>query len=88
MGRLPCPHPDPQLGKQVSQQMVGSSCGREGPPVLPAGRLVTDKRGLFAFLLRQVSKVCSPGRPQTFGNPPASNLTHTGIERICHHTWH
>lgn len=72
MGRLPCPHPDPQLGKQVSQQMVGSSCGREGPPVLLAGRLVSDKKGLFAFLLRQVSKVCSPGRPQTFGNllPP------------------
>lgn len=44
--------------------------------MLLAGRLVTDKRGLFAFLLRQVSKVCGQDRPQTFGNPPAFNLTH------------
>lgn len=46
-----CPHPDPQLGKQVCQQMVApAACRRrrrEGPPVLLAGWLWTDKKGLL-----------------------------------------
>lgn len=32
--------------------------------MLLAGWLVTDKKGLFSFFLRQVSKVCSPDQPQ------------------------
>lgn len=83
MGRFPCPHPDstgetgfPTDGRQFLRK-GGATCAAGWP-----GRLVTNKRGLFAFLLGQISKICSPDWPQAFGNSPASSLTHTGLKRI------
>lgn len=79
-----CPHPDPQLGKQVCQQMVASAAeGRGHLPCWLVGCGLT-KKGLF-FLFETSLKRLLPRLASDIWQSSCLNLSHAGITGMCHH---